>query len=280
METVSKLYHELEEQLNFIHLETDDPLKEAELSIQVIVNALSKLKKYIGKHKFRTQSEEIKFFKYGKPQFISKLIFHISIYNIHSRMPKGGEKIVRKYLHHELQNLRRYFDNNLDFYKYYRTGSNYLDHKYFVRGKYDIRLTLDTFYFETDPLFSTSHDYKVAKIIANDLLQVYLEDAISSLERKDNNMATQDFPKVKLYWTESKTALIELIYALHSQGAIDNGKADIKDIAAVFEHFFGVELGDFYRTFLEIRVRKTGRTKFIDSLKQSLVKKMEEADDK
>ena len=77
-----------------------------------------------------------------------------------------------------------YFDNNLDFYKYYRTGSNFLDHKYFVRGKYDIRLTLDTFYFETDPLFSTSHDYKVAKIIANDLLQVYLEDTISSLERK------------------------------------------------------------------------------------------------
>ena len=280
MEFVTKLYHELEEQLNFIHLETDDPLKEAELSIQVIVNALSQLKKYIGKHKFRTQSEEIKFFKYGKPQFISKLIFHISIYNIHSRMPKGGEKIVRKYLHHELQNLRRYFDNNLDFYKYYRTGSNYLDHKYFVRGKYDIRLTLDTFYFETDPLFSTSHDYKVAKIIANDLLQVYLEDTISLLERKDNNMTSQDVPKVKLYWTESKTALIELIYALHSQGAIDNGKADIKDIAAVFEHFFGVELGDFYRTFLEIRVRKTGRTKFIDSLKQSLVKKMEEADDK
>lgn len=86
MEFVTKLYHELEEQLNFIHLETDDPLKEAELSIQVIVNALSQLKKYIGKRMFRTQSEEIKFFKYDKPQFISKLIFHLSIYNIHSRI--------------------------------------------------------------------------------------------------------------------------------------------------------------------------------------------------
>lgn len=280
MEFATKLYHQCEEQLNFIHLETDDPLKEAELSIQVIVNALGQLKKQMSKHKFRTQSEEIKLFKHTKPQFVSKLIFHISVYNIHSKMPKGGEKIVRKYLNHELQNLRRYFDNNLDFYKYYRTGSNYLDHKYFVRGKYDIRLTLDTFYFETDPLFSTSHDYKVAKIIANDLLQVYLEDAISSLERKDTNMVTQDFPKVKLYWTESKTALIELIYALHSEGAIDNGKADIKVIADMFEHLFNVELGDYYRTFLEIRVRKNGRTKFIDSLKQALIKRMDEADDK
>ena len=280
MEFVTKLYHQFEEQLNFIHLETDDPLKEAELSIQVIVNALSQLKKQMGKHKFKTQSEEIKFFKHTKPQFVSKLIFHISVYNIHSRMPKGGEKIVRKYLHHELQNLRRYFDNNLDFYKYYRTGSNYLDHKYFVRGKYDIRLTLDTFYFETDPLFSTSHDYKVAKIIANDLLQVYLEDSITSLERKDTNMVTQDFPKVKLYWTESKTALIELIYALHSHGAFENGRADIKDIAASFEFLFGVELGDYYRTFLELRMRKTGRTKFLHSLINSLTKKMDEAEEK
>ncbi|SEM92029.1 RteC protein, partial [Chryseobacterium taichungense] len=31
---------------------------------------------------------------------------------------------------------------------------------------------LDTFYFEADHRFSTSHDYKVAKIIANDLIQV------------------------------------------------------------------------------------------------------------
>lgn len=71
-----------------------------------------------------------------------------------------------------------------------------------------------------------------------------------------------------------------MIYALHAQGAVDNGKADIKDIAAVFEHLFNVELGDYYRTFLEIRVRKTGRTKFIDSLRNSLIKRMDEADDK
>lgn len=43
MEFATKLYHQCEEQLNFIHLETDDPLKEAELSIQVIVNALGQL---------------------------------------------------------------------------------------------------------------------------------------------------------------------------------------------------------------------------------------------
>ncbi|REC67813.1 hypothetical protein DRF58_14615 [Epilithonimonas hispanica] len=40
-----------------------------------------------------------------------------------------------------------YFEHNLDFYKYYRTGSSYLDQYYFVRGKYDIKLNLETYFF-------------------------------------------------------------------------------------------------------------------------------------
>ena len=73
----------------------------------------------------------------------------------------------------ELKKLQRFFKNNLDFYKYYRSNNSFVDEKFFVRGKHDIRLWLDTFYFEADHRFSTSHDYKVAKIIANDLIQVY-----------------------------------------------------------------------------------------------------------
>lgn len=279
-ESLHKLLIELEDQLKFIDLEEDDALKCAQLSMDVCLRAINKLKGIILKHKFKSQAEEIRFFKTTKPKFLSQLIYHLKVFKIESRKPNGGDKIRKKYLLNELDKLKHYFDSNLDFYRYFRTQSTYLDHKYFLRGKYDIRLTVDSFFFEADERFCTSHDFKVAKILAHDRLQVYLEEELSNLERKETSMTTQDVPKVKLYWTESKTALIELIYALHAQGAVDNGKADIKDIAALFEHLFGIELGDYYRTFLEIRVRKTGRTKFIDSLKQSLIKRMDEADDK
>lgn len=33
----------------------------------------------------------------------------------------------------------------------------------FIQGKYDIKLSLDTVYFETDHRFSTIADYKAAK---------------------------------------------------------------------------------------------------------------------
>lgn len=280
IEQVSKLLIDFEDQLKFIDLEQDDPIKCAQLSIDVCLKALDKLKISILKHKFKTQAEEIRFFKVVKPKFLSPLIYHLKIFKIESHKPNGSNKIRRKYLLNELDKLKHYFDSNLDFYRYYRTQSNYLDHKYFLRGKYDIRLTVDSFFFEADDRLSTSHDFKVAKILAHDRLQVYLEEELSNLDRKETSMISQDFPMVKLSWTESKTALIELIYALHAQGALDNGKADIKDIAASFELLFGIELGDYYRTFLEIRVRKTGRTKFIDALKHSLVKKMDEADEK
>lgn len=73
--------------------------------------------------------------------------------------------------------------------------------------------------------------------------------------------------------------MIELIYALHSQGVFDNGNADIKVIAKTFERIFNIDLGDFYHTFMELKSRKINRTKFLDSLCDALIKKMDEEDE-
>jgi len=154
---------------------------------------------------------------------VSKIIYYNAIYKIETKKPYGA-KSIKKYLNNELRKLKRYFDNNLEFYKYYRTNNSFIDDKLFVRGKYDIKLSLDTFYFEADHRFSTSHDYKVAKIIANDLIQVYLEDRLNNINLKKGSDAS-------LNWTASKTSLTEIIYALYSHGVFNNGNADIKLIA-------------------------------------------------
>lgn len=270
---------ELEEQLKFISFETDNALANAELSINVTQKILDTLKSFIIKYKFKSNAEEIKFFKDIKPLFCSKLFYHISIYNIETRKPNGGHKVLRKYLQNELDKLKRYFDSNLDFYKYYRTGSNYLDHKYFARGKHDIRLSLETFYFETDPKFSTSHDYKISMILTNDLLQVYLEDKLAELEKNEPKQISEGNQKSEITWTGPKVALIELLYALHSESVINNGRAELQQIAVALEKAFNIELGQYHRTFLEIRTRKEIRTKFLNNLRDSLIQRMENADE-
>lgn len=274
-----ELQFELEAQLQSIRLESEDPIKAAELSINVLLTAIGKLKKFTKRYYFKDEMEEIEFFKYVKPQFVSKLIYHNRVFNIETKKPHGGEKFVKKYLNNELDKLRRYFDDNLEFYKYFRTNSSYLDHKYFLRNKYDIKLGLDTFHFEVDHHFATSHDFKVAKLIANDLIQVYLEDELTKLSLMETRQRYQS-SQTKLNWTATKTSLIELIYALHAQGVFDNGRAEIKDIATYFGYSFDIDLGDYYRTYLELRMRKTGRTKFIDAMRDSLSKRMDELEEK
>jgi len=270
--------NQLNEQLNFINIEIDDHILRCEKAIEIILNALENLKKQILKRNFKSQEEEILFFKEIKPQFVSKLIYYNKIYKIETKKPHGGQKIAKKYYKIELQKLKLFFDSELEFYKYYRTGSNYLDYKYFVRGKFDIKLILDSFFFETDTNFVTIHGYKIAKIMAHDLLQVYIEDKILAMDNKAPEKS-QHNPNTKLTWTSSKVALTELVYALHSEGVFNNGATDLKDIAEYFEHIFEINLGQYRRTFLEVRVRKGERTKFINSLKKGLVKRMDNTDD-
>lgn len=80
-------------------------------------------------------------------------------------------------------------------------------------------------------------------------------------------------------WTGSKVALIELMYALHTEGVFNNGAADLKDIADYFEHTFDINLGQYRRVFLEIRARKSEKSKFITTLNEALLKRIEKSDE-
>ena len=271
--------HNLNEQLNFIDLEIDDQIKKCEQAITIILKSIKAVKKMILKTNFKSSGEEIQFFKDVKPQFTSKLIYYNQIYKIERKKPSGGNRILKKYYNSELSKLKAFFDKELDFYQYFRSGNTYLDYKYFIRGEFDIKLALDSYYFETDASFATSHDFKVATILANDLIQLYIENQLLMIEKKEILENSQRTPNVKLTWTSSKVALIELLYALHTEGVFNNGAADLKDIAEYFEHIFEIDLGQYRRVFLEIRARKSDRTKFLTTLNDSLQKRMENSDD-
>jgi hypothetical protein len=273
------ILHNLNEQLNFIDLEIDDQIKKCEQAITIILKSINELKKVTIKSSFKTETEEIQFFKEIKPQFTSKLIYFNRVYKIEMKKPNGGNRILKKYYNNELLKLKAFFDNELEFYQYFRSGSTYLDFKYFLRGKFDIKLALDSYYFETDTSFATSHDYKVSTILANDLIELYIENQLIMLENKENTEKSQRKHNVKMTWTGSKVALIELMYALNTEGVFNNGAADLKEIAEYFEHIFDIELGQYRRVFLEIRARKSDKTKFISTLNDHLLKRMENSDE-
>lgn len=280
MKIYDKTLQKLDEKLEFFEVEIEDNLVKAEHGIKVTKEALEELRNLTIKDSFRSKDSEIHFFKNIKPQIFSKLIYFVKLFNIESKRPRSSNKSQAKYLNSHIDKLQVYFNDNLEFYHYYRRGATFLDEQYFLRGKTDIRLHPETFHFFTDKQFSTSHDSTVATILAYDMLIIHLKTETDKLE-KNNRMETESpsFQKQsKLFWTGSKTDLIELIYALHSSGAINNGTADIKEMATACEQIFNIDLGNFYHTFIELRSRKSNNTKFLDNLKDALINRMKESD--
>lgn len=273
------LMTELEHQLKLIHLETENQVQLAEQAIKNSIAVFEKLKTFFIKYKQLNKKEEIEFFRDIKPKFAAKLIYYNEIYSIETNKPFGSQKTMGKYYKAELNKLKVFFEKNQEFYRYYRTGNNCLDNKYFIRAKYDLKLMVDSFYFQADHRFTTSHDYKVARIVANDEIKVFLEEQIAKLSRKTITIQSPSPLSKGPKWTGSKVELIELIYALHTEGVFNNGTSGLKEVATFFETAFNIDLGQFNRVFLEIRNRKSERTKFLNTLKNKLMIRMDEADE-
>lgn len=275
-----ELISEFEMSLETLEARTDDILYKAEHGISRTEKCIKLLRQKVVEIGFKNNEEEISFFKYIKPQIFSKLIYYVKLFNIESKRPRSSSKFQIKYLNGHIDKLQVYFNDNLEFYHYYRRGATTLDTQYFIRGKSDLRLPTETFHFFIDDQFSTSQDSTVAMIMAYDMLIVYLKQEIEKLESINNiNHNPMKNSSSKLFWTGNKTELIELIYALHSSGTINSGTADIKELASMFEQVFNIELGNYYHTFIEIRSRKSSKTKFMDKLTDSLNRRIDDSDE-
>lgn len=272
------LISEFETKLEHLELRHDDILYKAETGITHTEKCIKILRKQVVEKGFSSTQEEILFFKHIKPQIFSKLIYYVKLYNIESRRPRSSSKYQIKYLNNQINKLQVYFNDNLEFYQYYRRGATTLDEQYFVRGQSDLRSLTESFHFFIDEQFSTCQDSTVATIMAFDMLIVYLQQEIEKLVSLGTSKTTTMKQSSKLFWTGSKTELIELIYALYSSGTINSGTADIKEIALVIEQLFNIDLGNYYHTFIEIRGRKGSKTKFLDKLIEVLNKRFEALD--
>ena len=273
----NSIYEQLEYQLEDILSEHENVLSQYEQCIKICLNAISELKKLVHQHAFTDKEEEIFFFKRIKPKFSSKLIYYTRVLNIEIKRPIGSEVCEKSYLIKQLDRLKDFFDNNIVFYEYHRFGATHLDEKYFLRGHVEIIPGFDYHIYDCDQTFSTSHDQKVAEILANDQLKIFLDKSLIALE---NHQIPRPYTSSsKLRWTLSKAACIELVYALQSIGAFNDGMADIKLIADSLEAAFNIDLKNYYRSFLEIRQRKTNRTTFIDQLKERLMQRMDDWDE-
>lgn len=238
---------------------------------------LGSVKKYLIEEGFKNDEEEIRFFRSIKPQILGKLIYYNKIYRIETTCPVSNGKMYYNYFSGQLANLKREYTEHLcnsDFYRYYHSGRTDRDDNYFKRGNINYHDGLNSIVFEIDSEFSTFFDYKTARIISNDLLYTYLLTKINPDENPDVILQKPESSK-DIFWTDSKNAIIELIYALYASGVISHGKIGIRKISLMFQILFRIPLGDLHHAFHRMKTRSGSRTSFLDQLKFSLEEYMD-----
>lgn len=250
-------------------------------AINLYANAYNELREAVLKFGLNSTEEEIHFFKITKSYVLGEYLYHSKLFEIATKRPVTSIKDQKKFLKRMIFQAQQFFNENHEFYHYYRSGSEHLDDKYFVRTK--TIYCIHPHHFIIDLVFSTSHDYTLAAIKAYEKIIKYCKTEILNLRAlKYPFISQKDSAQIKtnLTWTEKKRALIELIYGIYCSGAVNNGKIEIKELISVFEIVFNVQLPGFYHTWGEIRLRKTGHTRFIDFMKKCLIKQMDDADEK
>lgn len=274
---VKSLQSELDIVLTKIGSDDSDILTKAGECINLLEKTFEDLKKFIKTYKFKNETEEIRFFKEIKPRLFSNLIFYRKVYNLELSRPKGDNKVRQDFLRQEMHNINAYFQRNTDMYFYHRTGCCHLDKDFFLRGKASVHLMQESFYFERDPDFSTLCDFKVAKILANELLETYLMEEIAKLDGFVPRSCKDIFSTPPLIWNGPKIDLIEIIYAIHETGYVSYGSKSFKLLVSAFEKLFSIDLGNISRAQYDLRQRDNP-TKFLDKLKKILINKLNSYD--
>ena len=277
-EKLSQILVLIDSEIDEIDLYGYDIIPTSLSMVHRLQDVLNDLRNQLQTYVFPTKEDEISFFKSQKPEILGRLLYFHKIYRIETQCPNGSNEAVRSYLNKELDNLTYFFNRNLDFYQYYRSHSTVYDEYYFVRGNADLRLCTDSAQFDKDPNFSTGYDYKVAKIIANEMLRIYLNKRLVKLET--NNQIEDNLQKYLKYpfrFTGKKVFLIELGYALVSAGDINNGNVEIKEMMKFLSTVFQVDLGDYYASYIAMKERKD-QTAYLHHLIDSLIKRMNEDD--
>ncbi|BBE16145.1 tetracycline resistance element mobilization regulatory protein rteC [Aquipluma nitroreducens] len=272
IEYIANLKKEVDAKIELIESSEENILKRSLAGSQVLGEAFNRLKVFVLAYTFKDEEEEIIFFKDIKPKFCYRLIYYRKIYNIEMNRPMAGVDAQKVYLNKELNAINRYTTKRLDFIRYYRSGSTHLDSLYFLRGKLFTEQYLETFYYELDPVFCTICDFKVAKILANDMLLPYLMQELELLDNSTSKLGSFYFPSTKLTWKGTKTELMEQLYSWDTASTF--GNVPLTQLSDYIQNVFNIRLDkNLSRAFSDMKIR-TNPTPFLDKLKNALLRRM------
>ena len=264
----------MEKEIHDITINAENAIIRSERSYRSAVRTIRKLNEFIAGYDFRDSTEEISFFKELKPQFVKEAIYFKELFYFESDKPLGRKKVLKKYFIGAQSKICNYLERNKFLYNYYKGNKTYNDVHFFKRSPTDIPFH-PTNAVDLDDRFTTVHSLKLSKLLAYEALMDYTLGELISVSKK-GKCATKTDQTGQLTWTDTKAALVELIYAIIAKGSVNFGKVEIKQLVSAIERTFNVSLGNFYRVFMDLSIRKKDRTPYLRDANRSLIQYMDD----
>lgn len=275
-----KWLREMESELILLDDIETTPVERLRHSMPLITRIIADVKKLVMEEEFPSPEIEIYFFKHIKPHFYAYQIYEILFYNLRMQKPEGTQEMIKAFYESELLQVFREFRVNDFHYAYYRINATELDQVYFIRD----RPPKDIPVLELiDPLpgFSTAMDYTFAKFIAYERLRDYLLEQLSNAQLKSKITNTVKKDGLELKWTGDTINLAELAYGIWLTGQINDGNANVTEIFDYLGKCFQAKIGTAFRRWQSISRRKRlSQTKFLNQMRDAILKRIEEENER
>ncbi|WP_456866800.1 RteC domain-containing protein [Galbibacter sp. BG1] len=277
VETYQEIVERFQKKYDQLQLASFNSFDQLEEGVELCYQCLQHLKRKVLLDGFQNEIEEIHFFKTQKTRPESYLYYLYKVRAYQLLLPQLDVDEQQQFLKKELRKINKFYAKHRELIYYMHRNRTDMDEYYFTRIEKRAYVKLkENRYRDRD--FSTPYDMLWARIKTTQLYASFIEVECQHLKLQSNHSYIQRVKGKELKWTASKTALIELTYALYSNGAINHGKEDLKSIAVILEKVFHINLGNFYKTYAEMKARKGNRTRFLQDLVTDLQEKMKEDD--
>lgn len=229
----------------------------AHRSAAVVRSVIQDIQDHITQNPFDTRETEILYFKQLAPPIYAQLFFFLRQFRVELELQHGSPESLQALLSRERGSTERFFQDHVDFCRYYSAGDSYIDDRIFIRDNAENGM-LDEVEVIMGPNFCVGC-YWAALLIANRLFVEYL-----------TNQFVRE-PVAKLKWMKGPTNLIEVLYGQWLCGAF--GSSSFKEVVEWHEAHYQINLKQHNVTVVEIFNRKIALTKFIDEIRKEMEKK-------
>ena len=178
-------------------------------------------------YNFINVAEEIKYYKYDKPEFLKYGVFYKRIGEIETNRPLGDKKYYKKVL----KNMKKEYETMKESITYFRTGENDKDEKLFSRKS------------------DQNHIFGLIKGLH--MVEKYLMD------KEDNSTMNKNTDSTcPLNWTGSLNQYNEMLNGLDELRVINNGEISLTQLNYQFGKMLNVNVKDIHSGTNEILKRK------------------------